>query len=100
MLVTGWNWVLLTDMACLKPAIPEDYPADFGFFFDRSQHCSCYIAPENFLDFRQMNQMFSIGVLTAVDPQPKSRDHSFPDMDFVRHQRGNLTPETDIFSAG
>jgi len=44
--------------------------------------------------------MFSIGVLSAVDPQPKSRDHSFPDMDFVRHQRGNLTPETDIFSAG
>ena len=60
-MVTGWNWVLLTDIACFKPAIfQEDNPADFGFFFDRSRHCSCYIAPERFLDFRQADQMFSL----------------------------------------
>ena len=101
MLVTGWNWVLLTDIASFKPGIlVEDNPADFNFFFDSSQHHSCYIAPERFLESRQADQLLSIGVLTAVDPQPKSRDHSLPDMDFVRHQQGNLTPETDIFSAG
>ena len=39
-MVTGWNWVLLTDIACFKPAIfPEDNPADFGLFFDRCPHC-------------------------------------------------------------
>ena len=100
-MVTGWNWVLLTDIASFKPAIlPEDNPADFNFFFDTSRCRSCYITPERFLDSRQADQMLSKGVLTAVDPQSKSKDHSLPDMDFVRHQQGNLTPEMDIFSAG
>ena len=100
-MVTGWNWVLLTDIASFKPAIlPEDNPADFNFFFDTSRRRSCYIAPERFLDSRQADQMLSQGVLTAFDPQSKSKDHSLPDMDFVRHQQGNLTPEMDIFSAG
>ena len=100
-MVTGWNWVLLTDIASFKPAVlPEDNPADSNFFFDTSRHRSCYIAPERFLDSRQAHQMLSKGVSTAVDPQSKSKDHSLPDMDFVRHQQGNLTPEMDIFSAG
>ena len=100
-MVTGWNWVLLTDIASFKPAIlPEDNPADFNFFFDTSRRRSCYVAPERFLDSRQADQMLSKGVSTAVDPQSKSKDHSLPDMDFVRHQQGNLTPEMDIFSAG
>ena len=98
-MVTGWIWILLTDIASFKPAIlPEDNPADFNFFFDTSRRRSCYIAPERFLDSRQADQMS--GVLTAVDPQSKSKDHSLPDMDFVRHQQGNLTPAMDIFSAG
>ena len=96
-MVTGWNWVLLTDIASFKPAIlPEDNPADFNFFFDTSRRRSCYIAPERFLDSRHADQMLSKGVSTAVDPQSKSEDHSLPDMDFVRHQQGNLTPEMDI----
>ena len=101
-MVTGWNWVLLTDIASFKPAIRSSrgYPADFNFFFDTSRCRSCYIAPERFLDSRQADQMLSKGVLTAVDPQSKSKDHSLPDMDFVRHQQGNLTPAMDIFSAG
>ena len=100
-MVKGWNWVLLTDIASFKPAILlEDNPADFNFFFDTSRRCSCYIAPERFLDSRQADQMLSKDVLTAVDPQSKSKDHSLPDMDFVRHQQGNLTPAMDIFSAG
>ena len=100
-MVTGWHWVLLTDIASFKPSIvPENNPAEFNFFLDTSRRCSCYIVPERFLDSRQADQMLSKGVLTAVDPQSKSRDHSFTDMDFVRHQQGNLTPEMDIFSAG
>ena len=102
-MVTGWDCVLLIDIASFTPAIlPEDNPADFmiNFFFDTSRRRSCYIAPERFLDSRQAEQMLSKGVLTAVDPQSKSRDHSLPDMDCVRHQQGNLTPVTDTFSAG
>jgi len=67
-MVTGWNWVLLTDIVSFKPAIlPEDNPADFNFY--TSRHCSCYIAPERFFDPRQADQMLSKGVFTDVDPQ-------------------------------
>ena len=93
------NWVLLTDIASFKPAIlPEDNPADFNFFFDTSRRRGCYIAPKRFLDSRQADQMLSKGVSTAVDPQSKSKDHSLPNMDFARHQRGHLTAEMDIFN--
>ena len=102
-MVTGWNWVLLTDIASFKPAIlPEDNPADFNFFFDTSRRRSCYIAPERFLDSRQADQMLSKGLSTAGNGhrQSNSGDPSLPDMDLVRHQQGNLTPEMDVFSAG
>ena len=103
-MVTGWNWVLLTDIASFKPAfLPEDNPADFNFFFDTSRRRSCYIAPERFLDSRQADQLLVRGSSTAgsnSDSQSNSGDPSLPDMDLVRHQQGNLTPEMDIFSAG
>jgi len=28
--------------------LPEDYPADFSFFFDTTGRRTCYIAPERF----------------------------------------------------
>ena len=102
-MVTGWNWVLLTDIASVKPAfLPEDNPADFNFFFDTSRRRSCYIAPERFLDSRQADQMLVRGLSTSGngDAQSNSADPSLPDMDLVRHQQGHLTPEMDIFSAG
>ena len=102
-MVTGWNWVLLTDIASFKPAfLPEDNPADFNFFFDTSRRRSCYIAPERFLDSRQAEQMLVRGLSTAGngDNQSNSNVPSLPDMDLVRHQQGTLTPEMDIFSAG
>ncbi|KAK9768737.1 Serine/threonine-protein kinase [Basidiobolus ranarum] len=48
-LVTSWNWVLLSDFSSFKPTyLPEDNPADFSFFFDTSSRRSCYLAPERF----------------------------------------------------
>lgn len=101
-MVTGWNWVLLTDIASFKPAfLPEDNPADFNFFFDTSRRRSCYIAPERFLDSRQADQLVTRGSVTAGNGDNQSNgDPSLPDMDFVLHQQGILTPEMDIFSAG
>ncbi|KAI5106465.1 phosphoinositide 3-kinase regulatory subunit 4 isoform X1 [Silurus meridionalis] len=50
-MVTSWNWVLLTDFASFKPTyLPEDNPADFNYFFDTSRRRTCYIAPERFVD--------------------------------------------------
>lgn len=101
-MVTGWNWVQLTDIASFKPAfLPEDNPADFNFFFDTSRRRSCYIAPERFLDSRQADQLLARGSSTVGNGDSQSNsDPSLPDMDLVRHQQGTLTPEMDIFSAG
>ncbi|EJU01456.1 ARM repeat-containing protein [Dacryopinax primogenitus] len=49
-LVTSWNWVLITDFSSqFKPVhLPEDDPSDFSFYFDTSGRRTCYIAPERF----------------------------------------------------
>lgn len=50
-LVTTWNWILLSDFAPFKPVyLPEDNPGSFSFFFDTSQRRTCYLAPERFLN--------------------------------------------------
>ena len=50
-LITSWNWLLLTDFASFKPVyLPHDNPADFNYFFDTSRRRTCYIAPERFTD--------------------------------------------------
>ena len=50
-LITSWNWLLLTDFASYKPMyLPHDNPADFNYFFDTSRRRTCYIAPERFTD--------------------------------------------------
>jgi phosphoinositide-3-kinase regulatory subunit 4 len=36
-MITAWNWILLTDFASFKPTfLPEDNPAEFSYFFDTS----------------------------------------------------------------
>jgi phosphoinositide-3-kinase regulatory subunit 4 len=51
-LITSWNWVVLTDFSPFKPTtIPDDDPTDFQYFFDGSgsgRGC-CYVAPERFV---------------------------------------------------
>ncbi|XP_014912217.1 phosphoinositide 3-kinase regulatory subunit 4 isoform X1 [Poecilia latipinna] len=88
-MVTGWNWVLLTDFASFKPTyLPEDNPADFNYFFDTSRRRTCYIAPERFVD----GSMFTT-----------ESDQNTPLVDLTNNNqrsRGELRPAMDIFSAG
>uniref|UniRef100_A0A8C6Y4K7 Phosphoinositide 3-kinase regulatory subunit 4 n=1 Tax=Naja naja TaxID=35670 RepID=A0A8C6Y4K7_NAJNA len=92
-MVTSWNWVLLTDFASFKPTyLPEDNPADFNYFFDTSRRRTCYIAPERFVD----GSMFATELENIRDP-------STPLVDLVnsnQHSRGELRRAMDIFSAG
>uniref|UniRef100_A0A7M4EDW5 Phosphoinositide 3-kinase regulatory subunit 4 n=1 Tax=Crocodylus porosus TaxID=8502 RepID=A0A7M4EDW5_CROPO len=92
-MVTSWNWVLLTDFASFKPTyLPEDNPADFNYFFDTSRRRTCYIAPERFVD----------GSLFATELE-SIRDPSTPLVDLANsNQRtgGELKRAMDIFSAG
>lgn len=79
-LITSWNWILLSDFASFKPTyLPEDNPADYSYFFDTSRRRTCYIAPERFTaDVKENN------LLVGDSPC----------------YSGNLLPEMDIFSAG
>ena len=49
-MITSWNWVVLTDFASFKPTfLPEDNPTTyFSYYFDTSRRRTCYIAPERF----------------------------------------------------
>lgn len=92
-MVTSWNWVLLTDFASFKPTyLPEDNPADFNYFFDTSRRRTCYIAPERFVD----GTMFTTDLECSKDP-------TVPLVDMTNNNqraRGELKPAMDIFSAG
>lgn len=81
-LITSWNWILLSDFASFKPTfLPEDNPADYSYFFDTSRRRTCYIAPERF-----------VKTITADQNHPIVTDSPC--------YTGNLLPEMDIFSAG
>ncbi|KYN01884.1 Phosphoinositide 3-kinase regulatory subunit 4 [Cyphomyrmex costatus] len=82
-MITSWNWILLTDFASFKPTyLPEDNPADFSYFFDTSRRRTCYIAPERFV--KTLSSELS-NTLLLPEQEVKT---------------GDLHPMMDIFSAG
>jgi serine/threonine protein kinase len=49
-LLTSWNWLLLSDLAPYKPVYVDlENTADFTYFFDTCGRRRCYLAPERFL---------------------------------------------------
>lgn len=81
-LITSWNWILLSDFASFKPTfLPDDNPADYNYFFDTSRRRTCYIAPERFAK-------------SFVDNKENLSLSDGP------CYSGTLQPEMDIFSAG
>ncbi|XP_069112623.1 phosphoinositide 3-kinase regulatory subunit 4-like isoform X1 [Argopecten irradians] len=88
-MVTGWNWLLLTDFASFKPTyLPEDNPSDFSYFFDTSRRRTCYIAPERFVESGLKN-LETGGQTGNLDLASTSEVKA-----------GELAPAMDIFSAG
>ncbi|XP_033341541.2 vacuolar protein sorting 15 [Megalopta genalis] len=82
-MITSWNWILLTDFASFKPTyLPEDNPADFSYFFDTSRRRTCYIAPERFVKTLSSELC---NTLLLSEQELKT---------------GDLHPMMDIFSAG
>ncbi|XP_014671678.1 PREDICTED: phosphoinositide 3-kinase regulatory subunit 4-like [Priapulus caudatus] len=93
-MVTSWNWVLLTDFASFKPTyLPEDNPADFSYFFDTSRRRTCYIAPERFV-----RGTWSTSEGEAAGNSGAPNIVVLPDTDTMKC--GDLTPAMDVFSAG
>ena len=59
-MVTSWNWVVLTDFAPYKPVfIPNDDPTDFHYFFDSMSRRRCSLAPERFVTRQKMSETSS-----------------------------------------
>ncbi|VUG16726.1 VPS15 [Brettanomyces bruxellensis] len=49
-LLTSWNWCMITDFATIKPTyLPDRNPLQFSFYFDTAQRHSCCLAPERFV---------------------------------------------------
>ena len=121
-MLTSWNWVLLTDFASFKPTyLPEDNPADYNYFFDTSRRRTCYVAPERFKS-RVLNEATdkdinttsttkssevmikqgmassqflpdTVGLSVPIEPRLSNENGNNPCL-------GNLETSMDIFSAG
>lgn len=93
-LITSWNWILLSDFASFKPTyLPEDNPADYTYFFDTSRRRTCYIAPERF-----------VKTLTSEDDPNNGNMSVIHSGSIIRvppsYAENSLLPAMDIFSAG
>ncbi|GFT53351.1 phosphoinositide 3-kinase regulatory subunit 4 [Nephila pilipes] len=102
-MVTSWNWVLLTDFASFKPTnLAVDNPADFSYFFDTSRRRTCYIAPERFIKTMSSSNFYSTGTTTVSSSSGGSVAPSSPSL--IIHsdeiKTGDLTDAMDIFSLG
>ena len=87
-LITSWNWLLLSDFAPHKPALlPLDDPADFSFFFDTSGRRTCYIAPERFYSAED-------------NPEARKRRERERERDGEGKREAKVTEAMDCFSAG
>ena len=83
-LVTSWNWVVLTDFAHHKPVrIPVDDPTDFQYFFDSMSRTRCSVAPERFIApagrvgggvSLSLSVSLSLGQLMGEDVLPPAMD--------------------------
>ena len=127
-MVTSWNWLLLSDMAPFKPTyMPEDDPADYGFFFSggsseqKTSRKSCCVAPERFFSARGILPVLMDSTLSldAAEVQLDGMydgaglaDDGAVDTGMIAaaaagggYQRGTrpegmLRPSMDLFSAG
>ncbi|KAF8792794.1 Phosphoinositide 3-kinase regulatory subunit 4 like protein [Argiope bruennichi] len=102
-MITSWNWVLLTDFASYKPThLFVDNPAEYSYFFDTSRRRTCYIAPERFNKVMSAEREKSAGTTTISSSSSGSIAPSSPSL--IIHsdeiKTGDLTYAMDIFSLG
>ncbi|XP_067619259.1 phosphoinositide 3-kinase regulatory subunit 4 [Eurosta solidaginis] len=91
-LITSWNWVLLSDFASFKPTyLPDDNPADYTYFFDTSRRRTCYIAPERFVKTFSSDDTEGYGAMLPTDSIVRLGPYI---------SDNTLLPTMDIFSAG
>ncbi|VEU23630.1 DEKNAAC105066 [Brettanomyces naardenensis] len=107
-LLTSWNWCLITDFATFKPVyLPEGNPSQFSFYFDTAQRHVCYVAPERFVssndeEVSNLNQkskvtkqmdVFALGCLIAEIYTEGLPIFTLAQM--FKYRKGEYTPNLD-----
>ncbi|KAI5964510.1 VPS15 [Candida theae] len=89
-LVTSWDWILISDFANItKPTyIPEDNPNQFSFYYDGSGRRVCYLAPERFYNSQNSSSNNNNNTVSNFND-----NGSF-------NFKNNVTDEMDLFSLG
>lgn len=68
-LLTSWNWVMLSDIGIFKPVyLPDHNQSQFSFYFDSIQRHSCYIAPERFKTQLEINELMKTPENIKLNP--------------------------------
>ena len=101
-LVTSWNWLLLTDFAPYKPVdLPFNNPAFFNYFYDTSRRRTCYIAPERFKEqvnerseLKPESDIFSVGCVIAELFSDGRRLFDLPQL--LNYKAGTYSPEESL----
>jgi phosphoinositide-3-kinase regulatory subunit 4 len=84
--LTGWDWAFLTDLAPFKPTLlPADDPSNVNYFFDTAERRACPIAPERFYETHHVVNENVTEKSTAITNT---------------EQEEPVTEAMDIFSAG
>ena len=101
-LITSWNWVILTDFASFKPTfLPEDNPAEFSYFFDTSRRRTCYIAPERFKTRTITAEAATNPTLSnSIIPDDPGSSAAAENSEGFERNTNELLASMDIFSAG
>ena len=115
MMMTSWNWLILTDFASFKPTtLPDDDPTDFQYFFDSqiNSRQRCSVAPERFYNKSKRVPKPKAASSGSTGPSDPAASGMFQDLDkeFEREsidtdadgsgQSVVVSPSMDVFSCG
>ena len=103
-MVTSWNWVILTDFSPYKPTkIPVDDPADFNYFYDSMGRRRCYLAPERFYERSASSRTRTDGLSGSQESweydSRASTTSSFLSAD-AEESQDQLRPSMDVYALG
>lgn len=99
--LTGWDWVFLTDLAPYKPVtLPADDPSNFAYFFDTAERRICLIAPERFSSSSSSSSV-PTGVSSSSSSSSSSASSSTSQSSsFTANNEQQVTEQMDVFSVG
>ena len=79
LLLTSWNWVVVTDLAPFKPTrLPEENPAVYNYYFATGRQ-ACYTAPERFYKAEARRYTTATGLLSDLMSSKVDTEEMIPE---------------------